>query len=184
MSPIPPLYPHRLSGGLVLKPLKKIDAEQFFAFVTNNRAHLERHDPWMTEFQQLGDVQRVLARIQDFYEHGKSLSCGVWDNDQLIGYFICGELQTKAAKTGYGLAEHYQGRGIITRTGRVVLDYAFRVLGMELAWLTCNTDNARSIRTAELLGFKRESKILPPEQEKGIFQTQYKYVRTKPHSRL
>ena len=178
---MPPLYPVVLSDGLVLRPLREENAQQFFALVTDNRAHFERYDPWFTEFQQVEDVRRALAKIQNFFEHGNSLTCGIWDNERLVGYFICGELHTKAAKTGYGLAAEYLGRGIIARTGRIVLDYAFSTMGIESAWLNVWTNNEQSIHTAERLGFKREPEILPATPEDGNRMTQYRYILKNPH---
>ncbi|MDB5178971.1 MAG: GCN5-related N-acetyltransferase [Patescibacteria group bacterium] len=169
-------YPFHISDSLCLDSLKSADATKFFSLVQNNRDHLERFDPFVAQYQSVKDVRESLGRIQTLYLKGKSLSCGIWDKNELVGYLICGlDWDDKSAKIGYGLADGHQGHGIISRAARVVLHHAFYQLGIERAWLTCWINNDRSIRVAERLGFKREAKTLPVDPARNIAYESYRY---------
>jgi ribosomal-protein-serine acetyltransferase len=177
----PPLYPFKLESKILLKPLGPEDTDSFYAFVVANRSHLQRFDPFVAELQTAKDIQKTLTRIHRRHEQGRSLSCGIWEGHNLIGWLNCGlNRKTKGMRIGYGLAEDHQGRGIITHTAQTVLNYAFAELGMKYAWLTCWTTNIPSIHVAERLGFKPEPKIMPAEPSKGILQTQFRFTLQKP----
>lgn len=174
------LYPQSLDI-YKLNRLKQEHAKAFFAFISKNRAHLEKYDPFVSQFQNLKDVEEALRQIQDYYDNGISLSCGIWEKNSLIGYFICGlDLETKSMECGYGLAQKYQGRGIITRTAQIILRYAFEELGMNYAWLTCWTNNAPSIKVAERLGFRQDQEVILANEGKGILHDQYRYKLLRP----
>jgi ribosomal-protein-serine acetyltransferase len=61
-----------------------------------------------------------------------------------------------AGEIGYWLAEDMQGHGIITRSCRALLDYAFNDRGMNRIQIRAATDNTRSWAIAERLGFTYE----------------------------
>ncbi len=49
----------------------------------------------------------------------------------------------------------YHGKGIGTEAVRMLLEYAFRDLGLNMVFLNVFADNARAIRSYEKLGFKK-----------------------------
>ena len=174
-------YPLNLDQNLTLKPLSPDQTNDFFAFVQQNRNHLEQFDPFVAAFHTSTDVHNVLSKISRLRQEGQSLSCGIWMNNKIIGYFNCGlDHEKKAIQIGYGLASNHTGQGIITRTARAILNYAFQNYNMNYAWLTVWIDNASSIKVAERLGFKREDKVLPAKPERGILTEQYRYTLEKP----
>lgn len=134
----------------------------------------------MAEFQNLSDIEHFLAAILKLYQDNKSLTCGIWDQDMLIGYVFCGLDHTnRTIDLGYGLDKNYIGQGIIKNVAKILLDHAFKTYDINYALLTCWTTNQRSIHTAESLGFKREATLIPADQAKGI-PKQYRYILPKP----
>jgi len=63
--------------------------------------------------------------------------------------------QARAA-VGYWLAAPARGRGVATRTVRLLAGWAFAELGVERLELTCAPDNVASQRVALRCGFVRE----------------------------
>lgn len=61
------------------------------------------------------------------------------------------------AAVGYWLAGHARGRGIATRTVRLLTRWAFGDLAIARLELTCAPDNLASRRVAERCGFTREA---------------------------
>jgi ribosomal-protein-serine acetyltransferase len=171
-------YPLSIGDGIEMKALGVSDVEAFWAFVLEDRAHLEEFDSFVKEFQSVDDVYATLSKIQSLREQGKSLTCGIWDGDRLIGFMNGGFDDSGGLHMGYSLARKYEGRGIMTRAGRAILGYAFAEVQMPYAWLDCWVTNTRSMRLAERLGFRAEDKLIPPDPGSGSPVAQRRYVLT------
>ena len=61
-----------------------------------------------------------------------------------------------SAEVGYWLDAGFEGRGLVTRAVTAVLDHAFGPLGLHRVELQTTTNNTRSRRVAERLGFTQE----------------------------
>lgn len=61
-----------------------------------------------------------------------------------------------SAEVGYWLDAGFEGRGLVTRAVTAVLDHAFGPLGLHRVELQTTTNNTRSQRVAERLGFTQE----------------------------
>lgn len=62
----------------------------------------------------------------------------------------------RATEIGYWLAEDRQGRGIITRSVRALIDEAFGPLDLHRVVIRCATGNTRSAAVPRRLGFQLE----------------------------
>ena len=63
---------------------------------------------------------------------------------------------TGRTELGYWLSEDVQGQGIATRTVRGLCAYCFNELKLGRVEIRCATENARSRRVPERLGFTQE----------------------------
>jgi ribosomal-protein-serine acetyltransferase len=170
------LYPLALSNGVQLRGLGVADAAKFWSFVVHNRAHLEEFDPFVRGFQSVGDVRATLLQIQERRVEGKSLTCGLWGDDELIGFLNAGIFADGGLRLGYGLAKGYEGKGVMTEAVEAVLRAAFALPEVKYAWLTCWPANVRSMGLAERLGFQRDETMLPPEPEDGAIPGRLRYT--------
>ena len=81
-----------------------------------------------------------------------------WD-----GRHSSSELGKKATSLGYYLAEDAGGKGIMTRSVKAVLHYAFENLKLNKIEIRCGVGNAKSRAIPERLGFKLDG-ILRDEE--------------------
>ncbi|WP_410505761.1 GNAT family N-acetyltransferase [Janthinobacterium sp.] len=79
-------------------------------------------------------------------------------------------------KIGYFIGEKFQGKGIITRSVRAVLEYCFDSLNINRMELRCAVGNLPSMRVAERLGFTHEGVLRQEEFLNGIFVDQHVYA--------
>jgi RimJ/RimL family protein N-acetyltransferase len=73
-----------------------------------------------------------------------------------LGMVINVELEGRQAEIGYVVGRAARGRGVATRTLRLLTDWAFDELGLERIELWIDVDNAGSERVAERGGYVRE----------------------------
>ncbi|MBI4306031.1 MAG: GNAT family N-acetyltransferase [Chloroflexi bacterium] len=146
----------RVDYEILLRRPTLDDAEQLFNMFDANREHLSRWDgPWLDKIKTVADQRRAIA------EYLKPETEDV-DLFMLIIYrgILAGTLSARglgsADKNGYlgfGLSATAQGRGIMTRSLRAALDYAFRECGMKRMSIHAATGNLRSRAVASRLGF-------------------------------
>lgn len=69
----------------------------------------------------------------------------------------------RKTELGYWIAEDYQGRGIVTRAVRALIDHAFAVLNLNRVEIQAAQTNVRSRAIAEKLGFRLEGTLRQSE---------------------
>ncbi len=62
----------------------------------------------------------------------------------------------RKASLGYWLGESFQGKGLVTKSGRALIDHAFGTLKLHRLEIQCAVDNWPSRKVADRLGFTQE----------------------------
>ena len=148
-----------------LRLLHVDNAEDLFELVDGDRDYLRRWLPWV-------DDNTSAEHTREFIESdaGRSAS-GIWYKGALVGvidYHVI-DWEDGKAEIGYWLASRCQGRGIMTRACRAMIDHAFAWLGMRRIEIHCAAGNERSRAIPERLGFVEEGTIQQGQQLRGCF---------------
>ena len=109
-----------------LRALEPWQAAEFAAHVDRARAHLAPWLPWASVVVDEDSARAFLQRYADEQE------IGVW------------------------LDPEAQGRGLVTRACRGLIDWAIDVRGMARVEWRCVPHNARSVAAAKRLGMRRD----------------------------
>ena len=147
---------------LVLRPALGGDAAQIQAYNISNRKHLQ---PWQpTRPPGFYAIENIIRRIS-FIEHERLAGRGLHllicerDSGEILGEcnfsnIVLGVFQ--ACHLGYSLAEHAQGRGLMTEALRNAIAYVFEDLQLHRIMANYRPENERSARVLSGLGFQRE----------------------------
>jgi ribosomal-protein-serine acetyltransferase len=150
---------HELPGGDHLRLFEESDAEEMFALVDRNRAHLEPWMPWVPLVRTPGDQLDFIraSRRQVADNDGFQLAIVARDGAiaGTIGFHRVNWMN-RATSIGYWLAADHQGRGTMTQAVRALVDHAFGVWGLHRIEIGAAVDNARSRAVAERAGFREE----------------------------
>ena len=141
----------QVDDEIVLRPPRMADTEDLFALLESSRAYLRRWLPWVDGIRFAKDYRHwiegdVAGQEYRFVIVFKGAVVGATGIRGLGSPNKVGEL-------GYWLAEDMQGRGIVTRTCRALLDYAFGELGLNRMQIRVATGNRRSLAIQERLEF-------------------------------
>ena len=126
------------------------------------RANLNRLRPWMpwaTEAYSIDSARGFISQnLKQFAETG-SFSASVILDGKFSGAVGFHNLDptNKSAHIGYWLAKEAQGKGIMTRCCRVLIEYLFDDLELNRIQINCNIENAKSRAIPERLGFTMEA---------------------------
>jgi ribosomal-protein-serine acetyltransferase len=151
--------PHfQIDDEIELRPFVESDAEEIFNVVIANIEHLHTFLHWATEDFSLETALDFIRRSQIAADEKESQGFGIFLNGKLVGTigFVKFNWTSKRTEIGYWIAREYEGRGIITRCCRELINYAFGKLEMHRVEIRCATENSRSCAIPEKFNFKLE----------------------------
>jgi ribosomal-protein-serine acetyltransferase len=148
----------KVDEEIVLKILEIDEAEIIFHLVENNRSYLREWLPWVDTNITIEESKAFIQSVQEQQEQNLGFHCGIWFQNQLVGVigFHRIDWMNKNVEIGYWLGAKFQGNGIITKSCKTLIDYAFDVLHLHRVQLRCATENKKSFSVIERLGFIKE----------------------------
>lgn len=149
----------------------KKHAAGLYEAIDNNRKHLSRFLSWIGSMQSVEDLSTYLRSCEVLYQEGRELSFVIlMDNVPVgrIGLHYVNQLNKNAA-IGYWITENVQGRGIVTRSCRALIDYGFKELGLRRIEIKAATENLKSRAIPVKLGFQQEGILRQAERINGKF---------------
>jgi ribosomal-protein-serine acetyltransferase len=147
-----------IEDGLFLKSLELREAEELLLLVDANRPYLREWLPWL-------DLTRTIDEMIVFVEstlHQISSNMGfqtaIWHQGQIVGIIGYHHLEwaNRSVCIGYWLDQRHQGKGIMTKACRALVDYAFDDWKLNRIEIRCAQGNGKSRMIPERLGFRVE----------------------------
>lgn len=137
-----------------LDALEPWQAPEFYAHVNAVRAHVL---PWVTFMGHITDVDTARDLLQSYADEqaaDEGRIYGLRTDGRLVGgaMFRTFDARTRTCEIGVWLAPEARGRGLITRTAQLMIDWALDARKMtRVEWRTA-PENKPSIAVAERLG--------------------------------
>lgn len=141
-------------------------AAELAAVVEFNRTHLARWLPWATDRYDLDGVRDWIDNVHKGFGERRELALSIVQNGEIVGGIGWTNWVTidnkdwnmkgSSCDIGYWLAADVQGKGIITRSTRVLTDFGFNEIGFNRITIRAEPENKRSWAVPERLGFQYE----------------------------
>lgn len=134
------------------------DAEELFAVVRENLEELKLWMPWASDDYSVASAREFIrGNLSEFATTG-AFGASVVSGEKIAGIISFHHLDTnnKSAHLGYWLAKSAQGKGLMTRCSRVLIDYLFDEMQLNRVQINCNVENLKSRAIPERLGFQLE----------------------------
>jgi RimJ/RimL family protein N-acetyltransferase len=147
-----------IEPGVSLRALEPWQAPEFLAHVDAIRDHLRPWIPFASRVNDVDAARDLLQRFADWQAADTARIYGLWVDGTLAGgtLFRTFDVPSGVCEVGVWLGPSYEGRGLISRTVRLMIDWAVRERGMaRVEWRT-DPRNVRSAAVAQRLGFTRE----------------------------
>lgn len=175
-----PRYPARIrvDEDIELKLVTPDDAPRIFAVTDRDRAYLGEWLPWVENTRSVADSEGFVRRAMDQMRRGEGFHACIEFRGEFAG--IIGHVylnpQDRRTELGYWLGHAFQGRGIMTRACRRLVDYAFESLGTNRVEIRTDVDNRKSRAIPERLGFVQEALLREAVHEHGEYRDVVMYA--------
>ncbi|MBO1437073.1 GNAT family protein [Meiothermus sp. CFH 77666] len=149
---------HRLDEDSELRLLQAHHAEALYALADRNRTHLRAWLAWVDSAHDLSFMLNFIRGRLEALAAGQGYSLSIWHKGGIAGVVGLYDLDQAARKAeiGYWLGQEFEGLGLMTRSVRALLDYAFGEVGLHRVQIKVHVDNLRSRAIPERLGLQLE----------------------------
>jgi ribosomal-protein-serine acetyltransferase len=160
------MFSYKIDEDAELRLIELRHAEELNALVTESYEHIKEWSSWLT------DKERPIEQTQDFikrnlaqFAENKGFEICIWYHGEIagqIGYNFF-DWNDRRTEIGYWLGAPFQGKGLITKSCRVLIDYAFNELNLNRVEIRCGVENKKSRKIPEKLGFREEGIVRQAE---------------------
>lgn len=147
-----------VSNELLLERISIEDADVVFNAIDQNRSHLGHWLPFVDLTKNVRDSEAFIRMVISNREETRNEVYIIWyqgDFAGIIGFHNTDRVNEKT-EIGYWLIENMTGKGIIHRSCRVLIEFAFEAMGMNRITIRCALGNQTSEKVAIRLGFSFE----------------------------
>ena len=152
------MFEAQIRDGIVLKPLETWHANAFAEHMNRAREHIR---PWVGPAfvtETVEDARATLQRNAIAPANDGARIYGLWNGSTIVGgvMFVTFDAAWGICEIGCWLEPGAVGKGLITKSVQLLIDWAFRERGMSRVEWRCRTENARSVAVALRLGMQSE----------------------------
>jgi ribosomal-protein-serine acetyltransferase len=148
-----------------LRLIEDADADELYGVVAANREFLAAWMPWAAG-QTLDGTREFIAASRRQWAANQGFQAAIVERGQIVGVigFHRVDWANRSTSIGYWIAQAAQGRGAVTAAARALVTHAFEVLGLNRVEIRAATENLRSRRVAQRLGFTFEGVLRQAER--------------------
>ncbi len=156
-------------------------AEPIFKLVNSNRWHLREWLPWVTKMETLEHFKEYIATTHDRFSNNHDHAFVIIQNGDVVGRIGIYNIDSTnhIGAIGYWIGNEFQGKGIVTKSCKTLLNYCFSDLELNRVEIRCATKNFRSQAVPERLGFTKEGIIRQGEALRNEYIDIYCYSLLK-----
>jgi ribosomal-protein-serine acetyltransferase len=165
------MFTYKIDDQIRLELPEPRHAETAARVVRENLEHLGPWMPWAVDDYDVEHAKQWIQRTLDEFAHDGRFNALILSDDAMIGTVGFHDLDTanRHAAIGYWIDYRHQGKGIITRCCRVLIDHLFNTMNLNRVQINCNVENERSRAVPERLGFSLEGTLREVELVDGRF---------------
>lgn len=161
-----------IDPNIKMRLMEERDAPAMFAASERNREHLR---PWMPWIEVTNCVEDTLTFVKSALverERGNGYQYVIMEGENVIGTLGHHHYNARDHEIyiGYWLDAEYQGRGIMTRACRALIDLTFEHMPIHRMVIQANVENLASRKVAERLGFTFEGVAREAELVNGAYR--------------
>jgi len=155
------MFDHTIDKDTALCLIEPQHAEQLNSLIERNRAHIKEWSAWMKDDHSIENTRSFIRRNLIRVANNEGFAVAIWYQGEMAGQIEYNYIDwtNKNTEIGYWLGASFQGKGLATKSCRVLIDHAFTEMKLNRVEMHCGVENKKSRRIAENLGFRKEGVI-------------------------
>ena len=140
------LFSYKIDDETDLSLIEPRHAEELNALIERNFNHIKEWSPWLKDDRSIENTHIFIKRNLLQFANNEGFSIAIRYRGEMAGqidfsYFDWINLKTEI---GYWLGESFQGKGLVTKSCRVLIEYAFDELKLNRVEMRCGVENQKS----------------------------------------
>ena len=155
------MFSYKIDNDTELRLIEPRHAEALNDLIEQNFDHIKEWSAWLKDDRSIDNSRLFIKHNLKRFAENEGYGIGIWYKNELAGQIEYNYLDWNNRKTelGFWLGKSFQGKGVVTKSCRVLIDHAFNELKLNKVEMHCGTENRKSRRIAEKLGFTEEGII-------------------------
>ncbi|MGB1237741.1 MAG: GNAT family N-acetyltransferase [Pseudomonadales bacterium] len=152
------MFTRPIDTHLDLAFLHPTHARELFKLFKSNHRHLSNWLVWPSKCRELADFERFVHSALIDYAQGAATHCAIRQHGDIIGCIALSAVKDdlKKADLSYWISKEFQGQGIMSKVCLDFLQLGFEQYNLEKIEASVATQNIRSRKIHEKLGFELE----------------------------
>lgn len=150
-------FPELESNRLFLRKIIESDCKEILFLRSDITVNKFIERPENRKTKNVSDAIKFIKELDEYIETNKSIAWGITlkNNPKLIGTICLWNFsnKNKIAEVGYDLNPKFQGKGIMSESLKMIIDYGFNKLKLFKIEAFTHTENESSIQLLEKNGF-------------------------------
>jgi ribosomal-protein-serine acetyltransferase len=167
-----------VDDNISLEFLEEAHASSLLDLVNANRSYLKEWLPWVDGMTTVENFRQYISAAKKQASEKTDFGYAIMLDNNIAGRIGMHHInrQNKIGEIGYWLDNGLQGRGIISKCCRALINHGFTELGLNRIEIKCGVGNDKSRAIAEKLHFKQEGILRQSEWLNGKFIDLYLYA--------
>ncbi|WP_249871778.1 GNAT family N-acetyltransferase [Oceanobacillus saliphilus] len=158
---------HKIDEEVSLRLFNEDDAEEFFNLTISSKSYLKEWLGWLDNIKTVEDsAKNIKTRLNELVQNGGyPKSFAIIYSGEIAGTIGFNDIDktNRIGVIGYWLGEKFQGKGIMSKAFKNVIDYGFKELKLNRIEVTVAVENHKSRALPERFGFTKEGVIRQAE---------------------
>lgn len=148
----------RVDDGIELKEISEVSATRIFNSIHHSRDHLRPWLPFVDQTKSATDTRNFIKSVKNSKCLKKDKVFEIWHLDEFAGLIALKEIDYANLKVeiGYWLDQQKTGKGIMIKSCRCLVDYAFKKLKLNRVSIKIAIGNGKSTAIPVGLDFYQE----------------------------
>lgn len=175
------MFAYKIDENTELRLLELRHADQLFQLTDKSRESLREWLPWLDFTRTVADSKNFIGVTLQQFSRNDGFQAGIWYNGELAGVIGLHGVNwsNKSTSIGYWLGTGFEGRGLMTKACKAVVDHCFNELGLNRIEIRTATENVKSAAIPQRLGFKQEGRLEQAEWLYNKFVDHYVFGLVK-----